>query len=241
MLFPLIGLTTYADKNKGGYPVFALMQAYVDAIVQAGGTPVLIPLNLPDEIRTALLKRLDGILFTGGGDISLDYFNGEDHPAIGNVDTRRDELELDLARQAVQDRKAFLGICRGFQVINVALGGTLYTHLPDQMPGARKHDYDSYLQRTYLAHDVKVEAGTRLADILAETDLKVNSLHHQGARDVAVELKASAYAPDGLVEAVELPGYPFALAVQWHPEWLTDQPATRRLFRAFVEAAGKGR
>ncbi len=240
MALPLIGVTTYSDKNKAGYPIAALLQAYVDALVQAGAAPVLIPNGLPSETREALFARLDGILFTGGGDISLDYFEGEAHPSIDGVNRQRDELELSLVRTAVEQEKPFLGICRGFQVVNVALGGTLFTHIPDQKPGSLKHDYYPKYPRNHLAHPVKVEAESRLAAILGETELKVNSLHHQGAKLVPDSLNPVAYAPDGLVEAVELPGHPFAMAVQWHPEWLTDQPATRRLFRAFVEAAGKG-
>jgi putative glutamine amidotransferase len=125
-------------------------------------------------------------------------------------------------------------------VVNVALGGTLYTHIQDQLPGAIKHDYDSDSQRQYLAHTIRMEKSSALAGILGESDLKVNSLHHQGAKDLAPAVKPAAYAPDGLVEGLEIPGHPFGMAVQWHPEWLLDQPVTRRLFGAFVEAAGKG-
>ena len=238
MSFPLIGLTTFAGKNSIGSPTVAVQQTYVDALVQAGAAPVMIPLGLPAEVRQALFGRLDGILFPGGGDISLEFFEGENHPSINDVNRQRDELELDLARTAVQTNKPFLGICRGFQVVNVALGGSLYTHIPDQKPGAIEHNY-SKAERDHIAHSVKVEAGSRLAGILNETSLQVNSRHHQGAKDVPAALKAVAFAPDGLVEAVELPGHPFGLAVQWHPENLTRQAAARRLFEAFVEAAGK--
>ena len=123
--------------------------------------------------------------------------------------------------------------------MNVALGGTLYTHIQDQMPGALKHDYYPDLPRNYLAHTVDVKAGSRLADILGEPKPQVNSLHHQGLSQIASPLVTTAFAPDGLVEAVELPEHPYAIGVQWHPEWITDQPAMQRLFRSFVEAAGK--
>ncbi len=241
MAYPIIGVTTYQGKNDNDLSIMALLRAYVDALVQAGGVPILIPSSLSDETRRALCGRLDGILFTGGGDIALDRFSGEPHPRIYGVDAERDSIELSLLDAFVHDEKPFLGICRGFQVINVGLGGTLYTHTQDQMPGALKHDYYPDFPRTYLAHKVKVESGTHLADILGETDLSVNSLHHQGAKDIPTALKPAAHAPDGLVEAVELPGHPFGIAVQWHPEWLTDQPSARRLFRAFVEAAGSHR
>jgi len=145
-------------------------------------------------------------------------------------------LKLKVLQAAASNNKPFLGICRGCQVMNVALGGTLYTHILDQLSGALEHSTENYLQ---LAHEVKIEVGTRIAEIFGEPILKVNSLHHQGLKDIAPSLRVAGHAPDGLVEAVELPNHPFGIAVQWHPEWLTDQESTRNLFRKFVEAAGK--
>jgi putative glutamine amidotransferase len=238
---PLIGLTTYNDKNKYDFPIAALMHKYILAVSEAGGAPVLIPSGLTENAHRTLLERLDGILFTGGSDIATETFSGEPHPRVAGVDPARDTLELALLKAAAIDGKPFLGICRGFQVVNVALGGTLYTDIADQMPGAIKHDYDSGTQRQVLAHEVRIVEDTRMAEVVGEPVIDVNSLHHQGAKGLAAALKPVAYAPDGLVEAVELPGHPFGLAVQWHPEWLTDQPETRRLFRAFVEAASNHR
>ncbi len=235
MPLPIIGLTTRRG-NVGAY-----FQAYLDAIIRAGGEPELISYGLTEEARQALHKRLDGILFTGGGDIAPGCFNGQPHPSVHGVDEERDTLEFSLLNTTVQEGKPFLGICRGFQVINVALGGTLYTHIKDQMPNALQHKYSSRTRRAYLAHTVEVTEGSRLAGILGETKFQVNSMHHQGAKDIAAALRPVAYAPDGLVEAVELPNHPFGVAVQWHPECLPDQPVTRRLFRAFVEAADIGR
>jgi putative glutamine amidotransferase len=120
--------------------------------------------------------------------------------------------------------------------MNVALGGTLYTHIPDQLPNALDHSYPGNM-RTVLVHEVKIEEGMRIAEVMGEPILQVNSLHHQGLKDIAPSLRVAGISPDGLVEAVELPDHPFALAVQWHPEWLTDQEPTRNLFRKFVEAA----
>jgi putative glutamine amidotransferase len=181
---------------------------------------------------------LDGILFTGGGDIALDRFDGMPHPRVGNIDPERDSIELSILESFINYKKPFLGICRGFQLIYVGLGGTLYTDIEDQMPGALKHDCFPEYPRSYLAHKVTVNSGSRLAKIMGETDISVNSLHHQGAKDIPRGLIPSAIAPDGLVEAVELPDHPFGLAVQWHPEWLKDHPAMKRLFRTFVEACG---
>lgn len=236
---PIIGVTTYQAKDENELPILALMRAYVEALIQAGGVPLLIPSIIPQATRQALYEKCDGILFTGGGDIALDRFGGEPHQSVYGVDVERDSIELSLLVALVNGKKPFLGICRGFQMVNVGLGGMLYTHIDDQISGALKHDYYPDFPRTYLAHKVKISTGTRLARILGETDLSVNSLHHQGVKKVPESLEPVAHAPDGLVEAIELPDHPFGIAVQWHPEWLTDQLPTRRLFTAFVEAANR--
>ena len=235
---PVIGITTYHDKDTIGLPIVMVYQAYAQAVMQAGGVPVLIPSILAEGGWAALYERLDGILLAGGGDIALERFKGEAHPRIDGVDPLRDSIELDLFHAAYKDGKPFLGICRGIQLVNVSMGGTLYTHIPDQHPNAIDHTYPGNM-RTVLAHEVRVEEGTRLAEILGEPVLQVNSLHHQGLKDIAPGLRVTAYAPDHLVEAVELPEHPFGQAVQWHPEWLTDQQPTRNLFKAFVDAAMK--
>jgi putative glutamine amidotransferase len=238
MSTPVIGLTTYNGENRYGHPIAALMHQYIIAVSEAGGVPVLIPSGVTSEAINTLFERLDGILLTGGGDIAIERYGGVSHSSVHGVDPVRDTLEFALLQAAAESGKPFLGICRGFQMVNVALGGTLYTHIQDQLPGAVEHDYDSDSQRQFLAHAIRLEKSSSLAGIMSEPGLKVNSLHHQGAKDLAPSLKPVAYAPDGLVEGLELPGHPFGMAVQWHPEWLLDQPVTRRLFRAFVEAAG---
>lgn len=236
---PVIGLTVYDGISQSQLPISAINTAYVEAIRQAGGLPVLIPNQLHGGEWRDLYPRLNGILFTGGGDISLAYFAGSPHPKIDEVDENRDLLELSLFRQAAQEGKPFLGICRGCQLANVALGGTLYTHIQDQLPGALKHDLYPDIPRTTIAHPVQVDEGSQSAKIFGELILQVNSLHHQGIKDLAPSLVAVGHAPDNLVEIVELPDHPFGIAVQWHPEWLTDQQSMRRLFSAFVEASSR--
>jgi putative glutamine amidotransferase len=235
---PLIGITTYQAFNEYGQERILLQKAYAKAVMNAGGVPVLIPSMIADDGWDAVYSRLDGILFSGGGDIALENSPGEPHLRITEVDLARDSGEMKLVNASASDGKPFLGICRGAQVVNVALGGTLYTHIPDQLPNALDHSYPGDM-RTVLVHEVKIEEGTRIAEIFGEPILKVNSLHHQGLKDIAPSLRVAGHAPDGLVEAVELPDHPFGLAVQWHPEWLTDQEPTRNLFKKFVEAAGK--
>jgi putative glutamine amidotransferase len=233
---PIIGVTTLEGKNPDGLPTVVLLQAYIYAILQAGGVPVVIPSMLADNGWDILYERLDGVVFSGGGDIAPVHFNGEDHPRIADVDPLRDTIELSLLQAVINDGKPFLGICRGIQTVNVGLGGTLYEHLGEQFRGEIDHTYPTSM-RTHLVHEVKIEEGTRIAEVVGEPVLRVNSMHHQGLRKIAPGLHVTGYAPDGLVEAVELPNHPFGLAVQWHPEWLTDQQPTRNLFKAFVDAA----
>jgi putative glutamine amidotransferase len=233
---PIIGLTTNHGKNEYGLPNINLLRAYVSAILAVGGTPILIPSELPETSRRELFDRLDGLLLTGGGDIACERFNGLPHPRVNDVDESRDDIEYALLQMAVNEGKPFLGICRGFQVVNTVLGGTLFTHIEDQKPDAVKHDYFPNWPRNHIAHQVTVEKGTRLADILGATGIQVNSLHHQGADKIAASLKVVAHASDGLVEGLELPNHPFGFGVQWHPEWLMDRPETQRLFKAFVVA-----
>jgi putative glutamine amidotransferase len=235
---PLIGITTNQSKTPYGQPTVMLMQSYINAIMQAGGVPVLISSLIAEDGWDTVYARLDGILFSGGGDIGLEYSPGDPHPRIDDVDLVRDSIEFKMVRAAASDGKPFLGICRGCQVMNVALGGTLYTHILDQLPNALDHSYPGNM-RTLLVHEVKIEEGTQFAEIFGDPILKVNSLHHQGLKDIAPSLRVAGHAPDGLVEAIELPDHPFGLAVQWHPEWLTDQESTRNLFSKFVQVAEK--
>lgn len=236
MAKPLIGITTYNTVSKFNRDIAAVQHTYIRAVQQGGGLPVLIPAILDDETRLDMYTRLDGVLFSGGGDMHIKYFNGADHPEISDVDDYRDVTELSLLKRSVEDGKPFLAICRGVQVMNVALGGTLYTHIPDQFNSSIAHSQDEF---TTLVHPVNIDETSRMAEIFGETLLTVNSLHHQALKDVASPLRVVGHAPDGLIEAVELPDHPYAMGVQWHPEWLTDQPVMRRLFKSFVDASKK--
>ena len=237
MKLPLIGLTASRLTGKSGHPMHAVPEAYVRALSEAGALPALIPLGLPEESLGALLARLDGVLFTGGGDIVPERYHGAAVEQVHDVDPDRDRVEFCLVEDVLKSQMPFLGICRGFQVVNVAMGGTLYEDIGSQCDGALKHDYYPDWARDHLAHEVQLEPGSRLADILGGTRIQVNSLHHQGVRELAPGLLSVGHSPDGLVEAVEVPGHPFGLSVQWHPECLPDRLEMRRLFRAFVEAA----
>lgn len=233
MSIPIIGLTTSRDLAN---ETIRVNEAYVQGISQAGGIPVLIPLGISEQALAAMAVKLDGILFTGGIDVEPARYGADNqHPKLGEVDKDRDRVELFLYQEITRLGLPFLGICRGIQLVNVAMGGTLYIDIPSQYAGAIQHDYHGYPRKT-LAHSVEV-VDERLASILGATRQEVTSFHHQAVEKLAPVFKATAYAPDGLIEALELPGYPFGLAVQWHPECMLDEPSMQSLFRAFVMAA----
>ncbi len=234
---PLIGITLSHFRNKYGLLMQGVTQAYLQAVQNAGGIPVLLPLTLPVDDLRPLLEHLQGVIFTGGGDIEAHRYGLEHDAYVAQTDAARDQMELDLFEAVIAQQKPFLGICRGIQLVNVALGGSLYTDIQAQVPGAHKHDFYPLWPRPYLAHTVTVAHDTRLADIIGGGQVWVNSLHHQAIRTVGQGLQVSARSPEGLVEAVELSEYPFGLAVQWHPEWLQTHEPMRALFRAFIAAA----
>ena len=236
---PLIGITGDLPQNSSGHPLTGLNEAYWRAVAEAGGAPVVIPPNLGADAAEALVAALDGILFSGGGDVEPWRYHSAERANLIEVNRARDELELSLVQLLVTSRKPFLGICRGCQVLNVALGGTLYEDLDTYPASGVRHNVPGK-ESAIPAHDVALEADASLARIMERQSFGVNSHHHQGLRDIPSALRISARAPDGLVEAVEVREHPFALAVQWHPEWLTHDEWTRKLFSAFVTAASAG-
>ena len=234
---PIIGITAGQTKSTDQTPQLSLSEKYIQAVWQAGGAPVVLPAILVEGDLAVVLDRLDGLLLTGGGDIDPAIFGGQPHPIIYGIDHERDLFEIELVRLAARSGKPFLGICRGIQVINVALGGSLYTDIAAQMPNAERHDFYPNFPRDKIAHPIRIEKGSLLQRMTHTDELGVNSLHHQGLERIAPALHPTAHAPDGLVEAVELREHPFGLGVQWHPEWLTESEGSRALFRGLVQAA----
>ena len=234
---PLIGLTTgrIACKQGQGDSVTTPC-SYLNALNAAGALPVLIPLGLSQEQMRGVFERLDGVLIIGGADIDPARFNGQPHPRVYDVDAEQDELDLTLVQWCAEQDKPFFGICRGIQSINVALGGSLYTDIADQYGKEQRHDWYPDIPRNTLAHGLRLDPGSLLAGVMGGSEFEVNSLHHQGLSRIAPGLKVVGHASDGLVEAVELPGHPFGVGVQWHPEWLQEHEHARALFRAFVQA-----
>jgi putative glutamine amidotransferase len=239
MTAALIGITTAHMPHPEGLPMVAVQESYVRSVLNAGGVPVLIPLGLQYSDLQVIFGRIDGILLTGGGDIDPQRFDGEAHPTVHQVDPERDEIEIWLAEESVRSGKPFLGICRGIQVINVAFGGSLYTDISSQRPNSLAHEWVPGRPWSHLAHSIRVEEGSRLAEILGGTHFEVNSLHHQAISRIKDDFKITAFAPDDVIEAIEHTQHPFGIAVQWHPEWLQDHPPMQALFRAFVQAAGE--
>lgn len=235
---PLIGITTARTLSTNSLPLISLDEAYVQAIRRAGGIPLLVPLGLPVTDLGEIVARLDGLLLSGGGDVHPAVYHSQEHPKVNEVDEDRDRVEIAIFQSAVERRMPILGICRGQQLINVAMGGSLYEDILDQHPNAIQHTCFPAKPRDYPAHPVEVDPTSRLANILGTERLKVNSLHHQAIRKLAPGLVPTATAADGILEAVEMEGYPFGLAVQWHPEWMQDQLAMRALVRAFIDACG---
>jgi putative glutamine amidotransferase len=238
---PLIGVTGYETQHIEAphLPIFALGRRYAQAVAAAGGAPLVVPPGLDDDALAAIFARLDGVLLSGGGDVDPACYGEAPHPALVEVSTARDRMEMALARRSVEGSKPLLAICRGIQVLNVALGGSLLQDIPTQHPGALTHTFDvKSTPRAHLAHSVRIDAATRLQSVMGVNETEVNSWHHQALKQVAQGLSVTAHSPDGIVEAVEIAGHRFAIGVQWHPEWLYDrQPEMMRLFEALVHSA----
>ena len=210
---------------------------YVKAVTEAGGVPVLLPNNLDVSTVEEIAAGLDGFLLSGGGDVDPVLFGQRATAQLGAVTPRRDDFELALTRYILNETdKPVLGICRGIQVMNVAMGGTLHIDLPSE--GKLCHSLTMY-PRNVRTHHVNVVPETRMEEIMGREG-RVNSFHHQAIREVADCFAVSALSgDDNVIEAVELPGDRFVVGVQWHPEELTEYPEAKKLFRSFVEAAAK--
>lgn len=234
MTGPLIGVPAYPSRPKGDSP-----SSYLAAVAHAGGVPIPFPFDLEIDALRRLFDRVDGLLLTGGGDIDPRLYGAASSPSLRDVDPARDRTELTLARWAIEGDKPILGICRGLQVINVALGGTLIQDIAAQIPMALPHDLPDEAAGD-LAHQVEVNPGSTLEAIARAGIAEVNSSHHQAADHIAGGLRVTARAPDGVVEAVEGSGLRYAVAVQWHPERLQGRPESQRLFAGLTRVAGRG-
>jgi len=235
MAHPVIGLTLDREP-AGGYsrthPWYALRENYCAAIVAAGGLPVLLP-HEPD-LADQYLALLAGLVVTGGAfDVDPALFGAATRHGTVSTKDRRTAFELAVTRVALARDLPVLGICGGQQLLNVALGGTLIQHIPDEVPGALAHEQPN--PRTEPGHDVRIAAGTLLHRITAADALAVNSAHHQAVKDIGPGVVVDAVAPDGVIEGIEDPRRRFCLGVQWHPEYGLSE-GDRRIFAAFIAA-----
>jgi len=229
----LIGITSSVDEEDR----VQVPSGYAAAVEAAGGIPVVLPVLAPEKAGE-VLAHLQGLLLSGGVDVDPSHYGEDPLPGLGRVTPERDAFELALAREALALGVPVLGVCRGVQVLNVAAGGTLYQDLGSQMGNVLKHRQEA--PRWHESHSVRLDPGSRLAAILGVPEVRVNSFHHQAVREVAGGLRAVAWAPDGVIEAVEATGtdHRFALGVQWHPEEMWRRhPLHLKPFAALVEAA----
>jgi putative glutamine amidotransferase len=239
---PLIGVTTSEMRRAESVQLtpqgepprveMALGLTYMRAIEFAGGIPVVIP---PLHIRaiTPLLDRISGICLSGGPDLDPKSYGERDHPELGPTEPDLDRFELAIARRADARGMPLLAICRGAQALNVVRGGTLVQHLPDR-PGAIQHRQSAPGEQP--THPVRIEAKSRLAELLGTNSLEVNSFHHQGIERLGNGLRAVAFASDDSIEGIEAPDRPFCIGVQWHAELLVERSTETALFEAFVRA-----
>ncbi|HZN60013.1 MAG TPA: gamma-glutamyl-gamma-aminobutyrate hydrolase family protein [Planctomycetota bacterium] len=229
---PLIGITTYPPDEQDR---FHLKADYVHAVRRAGGVVVLIP---PGEPRPEdLVDVIDGLLLAGGGDVDPGLYGGAAHETIANVNAERDASEIALARRVVETGVPLLGVCRGAQILNVALGGTLVEHLPDVVGDSVPHRTPD---RQPTRHPVSVEQGSRLAGVLGATEINPTSLHHQAIRRLGSSLRVVARAPDGTIEAVESSEHPWLIGIQFHCEIRSGvDPTEQRVFDELVRAAAR--
>lgn len=232
---PIIGITASFDSEKNkAY----LNGGYFRAVEQAGGIPVpILPLS-DSERLLRLLERIDGVIFSGGPDVDPSYFHEEPHVHTGEICPERDEAEVFLARECLRRGKPVLGICRGIQLLNIALGGSLYQDIPSQIKKPIKHWQDA--PRWYASHEVEIICeDSRLFKIFEKSRIRVNSFHHQSVKDIAPDFRVAAVAGDGVIEAVEAKNMDiFCIGVQWHPEEMWQKDSLQlKLFRHFIEVS----
>ena len=232
MALPIIGITCCFDEDNGRV---WLSRHYLEAVVAAGGVPLILPIVAPLVVIDQLLTVCSGLLLPGGGDIDPLLFGQQPQPASGEICPRCDRFELEITRQALEIKMPILGICRGAQVLNVAAGGTICQDITYKIKEPLKHSQQA--PRYHPTHNINIVADSLLAQILGNNVVQVNSYHHQMVDKLGKDLKVAAFAADGVVESIEhVKTDRFVLGVQYHPElmWQTDVKA-RALFRYFVQ------
>ena len=233
---PVIGITPgYRSEGNRIY----IGKGYTDAIISAGGIPMLLPLTLEEDVVLSAMGKCDGILLSGGPDVDGRFFGEDNLNCGGEISPYRDYVDILAAKTAVEGDKPVLGICRGAQVLNIALGGSIYQDIFSQIKGKDMLKHRQEAPEWYPVHEVSLKEGSRIFNAFAVRCIGVNSFHHQAVKETGTELEATAWSPDGVIEAVEHTRHRFAVGVQWHPELMwrenTEQLA---LFAMLVRAAG---
>lgn len=243
---PLIGITPdirTAKPSPSGHkrePVILLQERYARAILDGGGTPVILPITSSLTATRQIMEHLDGIVISGGNfDIHPKYYGEEPIAALGEIKQERTEFELELIALALKRDFPLFGVCGGAQAINVALGGSLYQDVVTQLPQANEHQQGDLKDRG--GHRIKIHEGTKLKKIVGRQNLEVNTTHHQAIKKLGKGLIVNATAEDGVIEGIESQGHSFVLGVQWHPEFLTHRDVLqRKIFAAFISSCSKG-
>lgn len=234
---PVVGITSNFDA-EGNYS--HVKHGYYSAVIECGGIPLLIPVNSNMEYLTGVVDSIDALILTGGADVDPIHFGEEILPCNGNISPERDEMELILTKLIIEAKKPVLGICRGMQLINIALGGTLYQDIRTQVTDTNLLQHEQKAPVWYQSHMVEIEESSILHQSYDTTQYRVNSFHHQAVKDVADGLKASAWTSDGIIEAIEGNEGSFILAVQWHPETMWQKDSKHlAVFRALIKEARK--
>lgn len=229
---PVIGLIPLVDEGRDS---LWMLPGYMHGIARAGGIGVMLPLTDTESDVEEILNRFDGFLLTGGHDVAPSVYGRETLDICGDTCPGRDTMEKKLLLGALKLNKPILGICRGLQMMNAVLGGTLYQDIPTQFPSETNHRMAAPYGRA--EHTVQILPGTPFADFGIPETIGVNSCHHQGVEILSGKMEAMAKAPDGLVEAAYVPGQKYACAVQWHPEFFPlEDEISKVIFKSFVDA-----
>jgi putative glutamine amidotransferase len=230
---PLIGITPSYDYNDCK---LRISDGYFRGIEAAGGIPIILPVPAFESTLESIVSKLDGILLSGGTDIDPMHYSESTLPQNGDINPFRDETELFLAKYAYANRIPMLGICRGIQMMNVAMGGSLYQDLQSQYED-KLVKHSQIAPSWYPCHSIYIEKESNLYKILGVDKIEVNSFHHQAIKLIASDLRVTAKAPDGVIEAIECDKHSFFIGVQWHPELMWEKnPQMMMLFEAFVKA-----
>jgi putative glutamine amidotransferase len=229
---PVIGISTDVGENDKQ----VLKNAYVQAVIRAGGLPFIVPVGI-DADAAQVADWIDGLVLSGGDDIDPLLFDEEPHAHLGKVSPVRDSAELELARQMLNRDKPILGICRGLQVLNVAFGGTLYQDIQKQNDGSILQHVQK-APNTHATHFVHLEKGSILEDVAGHDRILVNSFHHQSLKDVSAPFTVTGVATDQIIESAESVDHQFVLGVQWHPELLSanGDAVSLQIFERFIHA-----